>query len=53
MKRNLRMNGSELNEFQVVDPSETVQVSSGSLEKKKLLNISMLFSVPLHRLLNG
>ena len=48
------MNGSELNEFQVVDPSETVQVSSGSLrKKKKLLNISMLFSVPLHRLLNG
>ena len=29
------MNGSELNEFQVVDTPETVQVSSGSIKEKK------------------
>lgn len=28
IKRNVRMNASELNEFQVVDSSETVQLSS-------------------------
>ena len=47
------MNGSELNEFQVVDTPETMQVSSGSIKEKKNLNISMLLSVPLHRLLNS
>lgn len=33
IKRSLRVNGSEPNEFQVVDPSERVQVSSGSVKK--------------------
>lgn len=35
IKRNLKMNGSELNEFQVVDSSETVQLSSESIKEKK------------------
>lgn len=35
IKRNLRMNASELNEFQVVDSSETVQLSSESIKEKK------------------